>query len=139
MRKSNVHAKENGIFLSVMKAFAVSAIAGCALICLFCFIAMKFDDPEKIAPVFAYAALAAAAFSGGFIAAKQNGEKGALCGLICGIVIAAAMILSCFAFGLSVSPAHYAVAAAAGILISVLGGKAAEGTPHRKRKARRKR
>lgn len=139
MSKSNVYKKDNGIFLSVLKAFAASALAGCVLVCIFCFIAMKFDDPEKTAPAFAYAALAAAAFAGGFIASKLNGENGVLCGLICGIAIAAAMILLCFAFGLSVSPVRYAVAAVACILVSTIGGKAAEKPSHRKRKIKKKR
>ncbi len=138
MQKSNIHNEKSGMLLPIAKALGIAVAAGIVLAAIFCFVALRFDDPEKVSVIFAYIALAAVAFGGGYLASKMYGEKGVLCGLILGLSLAALMILLCFAFSLPVSPLAYAVSTACAVGLAMLGGKFAEKS-HGKRKRPKKR
>lgn len=139
MQKSNIHNEKSGMLLPIAKALGIAVAAGIVLAAIFCFAALRFDDPEKVSAIFAYIALAAVAFGGGYLASKMYGEKGVLCGLVLGLSLAALMILLCFAFSLPVSPLAYAVSAACAVGLAMLGGKCAEkGSGKRKRPKKRR-
>ena len=127
------------MLLSIAKALGIAVAAGIVLAAIFCFVALRFDDPEKVSVIFAYIALAAVAFGGGYLASKMYGEKGVLCGLVLGLSLAALMILLCFAFSLPVSPIAYAISTACAVGLAMLGGKCAEkGSGKRKRPKKRR-
>ena len=127
------------MLLPIAKALGIAVAAGIVLAAIFCFVALRFDDPEKVSVIFAYIALAAVAFGGGYLASKMYGEKGVLCGLVLGLSLAALMILLCFAFSLPVSPLAYAISTACAVGLAMLGGKCAEkGSNKRKRPKKRR-
>ena len=139
MQKSNIHNEKSGKLLPIAKALGIAVAAGIVLAAIFCFVALRFDDPEKVSVIFAYIALAAVAFGGGYLASKMYGEKGVLCGLVLGLSLAALMILLCFAFSLPVSPIAYAISTACAVGLAMLGGKCAEkGSGKRKRPKKRR-
>lgn len=139
MQKSNIHNEKSGMLLPIAKALGIAVAAGIVLAAIFCFVALRFDDPEKVSVIFAYIALVAVAFGGGYLASKMYGEKGVLCGLVIGLSLAALMILLCFAFSLPVSPLAYAISTACAVGLAMLGGKCAEkGSGKRKRPKKRR-
>ena len=135
MQKSNTHNEKSGMLLPVAKALGTAVAAGTVLAAIFCFAALRFDDPEKVSAIFAYIALAAAAF----VASKMYGEKGVLCGLTVGLSLAALMILLCFAFSLPVSPLAYAISAVGAAGFSMLGGKFAEKSYGKRKRPKKRR
>ena len=139
MQKSNTHNEKSGMLLPVAKALGTAVAAGTVLAAIFCFAALRFDDPEKVSAIFAYIALAAAAFVGGYLASKMYGEKGVLCGLTVGLSLAALMILLCFAFSLPVSPLAYATSAVGAVGFSMLGGKFAEKSCGKRKRPKKRR
>lgn len=138
MQKSNTHNEKSGMLLPVAKALGTAVVAGTVLAAIFCFAALRFDDPEKVSAIFAYIALAAA-FVGGCLASKMYGEKGVLCGLTVGLSLAALMILLCFAFSLPVSPLAYAISAVGAAGFSMLGGKFAEKSYGKRKRPKKRR
>lgn len=138
MQKSNVHSQKSGMLLPLIKALGAAVLAGAVLLGIFCFVSLRFDDPEKVAPVFSYLTLAVVAFAGGYMASRLYGENGTVCGLVFGILLVAVMILLCFALTLSVSPLAYAISATASIGLAMLGGRSAVRTPSRRKKPRKR-
>lgn len=138
MQKSNTHNEKSGMLLPVAKALGTAVAAGTVLAAIFCFAALRFDDPEKVSAIFAYIALAAA-FVGGCLASKMYGEKGVLCGLTVGLSLAALMILLCFAFSLPVSPLAYAISAVGAAGFAMLGGKFAEKSYGKRKRPKKRR
>lgn len=130
--------KENGTFLSLMKALLICTAAGAVLLSLFCLLALRFDDPEKVAPVFSFVTLAFLSFLGGRISAHLRGESGALCGLLFGLLMAAAMIALSFALGRAVDPLTYVIAAAGAVGMATLGGRGAEKKKPGKRRRKKR-
>ena len=47
MQKSNTHNEKSGMLLPVAKALGTAVVAGTVLPAIFCFAALRFDDPEK--------------------------------------------------------------------------------------------
>ena len=138
MQKSNVHSQKSGMLLPLIKALGAAVSAGAVLLGIFCFVSLRFDDPEKVAPVFSYLTLAVVALAGGSLASRLYRENGTVCGLVFGILPVAVMILLCFALTLSVSPLAYAISATASIGLAMLGGRSAARTPSRRKKPRKR-
>ncbi len=47
MQKSNIHNEKSGMLLPIAKALGIAVAAGIVLAAIFCFAALRFDDPEK--------------------------------------------------------------------------------------------
>ena len=82
MQKSNIHNEKSGMLLPIAKALGIAVAAGIVLAAIFCFVALRFDDPEKVSVIFAYIALAAVAFGGGY--RKCTGKRACSAGLSSG-------------------------------------------------------
>ncbi|MBQ0010564.1 MAG: TIGR04086 family membrane protein [Ruminococcus sp.] len=127
-----------GTFIPLLKALLICALAGAILLSGFCLLALRFDDPEKVAPIFSFATLAILSFLGGRISACLRGENGALCGLLFGLLMAAVMIALAFAMSLAIDPLTYASAAAGAVGMAVLGGRGAEKKKPGKRRRKKR-
>lgn len=139
MQRSKIQNEKRGMPLAVAKGLGISVLSGILLVAILCFIALQFDDPEKISIIFAHVALAVVAFIAGYLTSKMHGENGALCGLAAGLSLVVLMLLLCFAFSLAISPITYTASAVCSVALSALGGKSAEkSSGKRKRKRKRK-
>ena len=72
------------ILISSLKGLAAAFVSAAALLLLFALASVKSSDPMKLLALFAYTAMYAGAFAGGFSAARLNGSDGLVCGALTG-------------------------------------------------------
>lgn len=125
MDKAYVREKKggkSGLVASLLKGFLSAAATGAAAVLIFCAAAMKFDDPDKAAPIFGIAAMLIAAFVGGFSTARSHRERGLWCGALFGLVFILLIASISLALGHGISTSAFAVAAPTAVIVSALGG-----------------
>ncbi|MBQ0125816.1 MAG: TIGR04086 family membrane protein [Clostridiales bacterium] len=123
--------------LAVIKGLAFSVILGVLLVFLFCAAAMKFPDPDKIAPAGVLAMLLAA-FFGGLFAARKAGDKGFSTGALTGFLFVLLIALAALILKFQIKTSMFALTAPAAILASALGGAAGIGKGKKPKSKKRK-
>lgn len=140
MDKTYVRKKEkacgNSLPVSILKGLLASLIAAAVSLLIFSAAAMKFDEPDKIAPIFGVAAMLISAFVGGFVTARVHGARGLSSGAVFGLSLVLVIAVAALIAGAKISTAMFAVSAPVAVLIAMLGGIAGVGGKKKSKKRR---
>lgn len=140
MDKAYVRTKEkpcgNSLPVSILKGLLASLIVAVAALLIFSAVAMKFDEPDKIAPIFGVAALMISAFVGGFVTARMHGARGLSSGAIFGLSLVLVIAVAALIAGAKISTAMFAVSAPVAVLVAMLGGIVGVGGKKKPKKRR---
>lgn len=140
MDKAYVRTKEKAcgknLAASVLIGMLAALIAAAAALLIFSAAAMKFDEPDKVSPIFGVAALLISAFVGGFAASRAHGERGLSSGALVGLAIVLLIAVASLIAGTKISTAMFCISAPVAVLTAALGGIIGAG--RKKKTAKRK-
>ena len=140
MDKAYLRKKEkpcgSSLIISILKGLLAALIAAAAALLIFSAVAMKFDEPDRIAPVFGVAALLVSALVGGIVTSRAHGERGLSSGAIFGLSLVLIIAVAALIAGAKISTVMFAISAPVAVLTSALGGIIGVGG---KKKPRRRR
>jgi len=134
--RQNKKNGKNGLAASLLKGVIFSIIFGAALLFLFCAVAMKFDDPDKVSPICGVAAMLLTSLFGGLMTAKFHGQRGLSSGALFGLIMVLIVAVISLASSAKIATSVFSVLAPVAVLTAALGGVigAGEKKPKKKRK-----
>ncbi|MBR6051684.1 MAG: TIGR04086 family membrane protein [Clostridia bacterium] len=142
MDKAYVRTKEKAcgknLAASVLIGMLAALIAAAAALLIFSAAAMKFDEPDKVSPVFGVAALLISALVGGFAAARAHGKHGLSTGALVGLSIVLLIAVASLIAGMKISTTMFAVSAPVAVLTAALGGIVGAGGKKKTKKRKMK-
>jgi len=140
MDKAYVRKKEktcgNSLVISILKGLLAALIAAAAALLIFSAVAMKFDEPDKVAPIFGASAMLISAFVGGFVTARMHGARGLSSGAIFGLSLVLIIAVAALIAGAKISTMMFAISAPVAVLTAALGGVAGAGGKKKQRRRR---
>ena len=135
--RKNKKGGKKGLVASLLKGLVFSIIFGAAVLFVFCAVAMKFDDPDKVSPICGVAAMLLTAFFGGLVTAKSHCERGFSSGLLFGVLMVLILAVISLLSGAKISTAAFSILAPVAVLAAALGGViGTSGKKPRKKKRR---
>ena len=136
--RKNKNGEKSNLAVSVLKGLLCALIFAAVTMLVLCAAAMRFDDPDKVSPIFGVAAMLLTALFGGLMTAKFHGQRGLSSGALFGLGMVLILALISLVCGAKITTAVFSILAPVAVLTAALGGVIGAGEKKPKKKRKRK-